>query len=183
MLRQRRDAVDLKQLCLPDDGWDLNGRISWRKDGKAVLVPGTRQSNPLGHSASRIYRTTRANAHDPLLWRGSTATPTGHSRQGRAQPPPSRRAARSIAAISNLDGDRFQVVFGRPTTSSLADANVNGHRGLRRHLAPDGQELSAVQSDDGCSQPLGKVVRFSPGSAERHLARRRQGAQPRLQPA
>ncbi|MEA2192447.1 MAG: hypothetical protein QOI73_2568, partial [Solirubrobacteraceae bacterium] len=156
----RLDVVDLNQLCLPDDGWDLNGRISWRKDGKAVLVAGTRQSNPAIFGV-RIYRAARAYAQDPLLWSGATATPTGTPGKG------VRSAAFSpggskVAVISNVDSDRFEVALA-DDEKSLGDAKSTGTKGCDVTWRSDGQELAAVQSDDRCNTELGKVVRFAVG--------------------
>ncbi len=158
----RLDIVDLNALCLPDDGWDLNGRISWRRDGKAVLVAGTRQSNPSVFGV-RVYRTARANAREPLLWRGSTATPTGTPGKG-VRSAAFSPGGTSVAGISNLDSDNFEVVIGKADNLSLADAKSTGTKGCDVTWRSDGQELAAVQSGDRCEQELGKVVRFSIGS-------------------
>ena len=156
-------VAELGHLCLPDDGWDLDGRISWRKDGKVLLVPGRLQSNPAMFGI-RVYRARRAFALDPLLWSGSTATPTGTAGKGVLSAAFSPGGTR-VAAISNLDSDKFEVVFAPATISCSADATPTGTAACDVTWRPDGQELAAVQADANCSQPFGKIVRFSPGKA------------------
>jgi beta-lactam-binding protein with PASTA domain len=150
---------DLGQLCLPDDGWDLDGRISWSKDGKTVLVPGRRQANR-SQFGVRAYTSKRPYARDPLLWSGKTATPTTTPGKGVLAAVFSPGGTK-VAAISNLETDNFQVVFAPATDLALADATATGTAGCDVTWRPDGQELAAVQSDAGCSQPFGKIIRFS----------------------
>ncbi len=124
---------ELGQLCLPDDGWDLDGRISWARDGKTVLVPGRRQSNR-SQFGIRAYRSKRPYALDPLLWTGSTATPTTTPGKGVLAAVFSPGGTK-VAAISNLETDNFQVVFAPSSDLVLADATATGTAGLRCHLA------------------------------------------------
>ena len=175
----RVDVVDLGHLCLPDDGWDLDGRISWRKDGRAVLVGGRRQSDPSVFGV-RVYRASRAFAQDPLLWRGSTATPTGKPGKG-VRAAVFSPGGSKVAAVSNLDGDRFEVVLGEDETS-LGDAESTGTKGCDVAWRADGQELATVQSDDGCDQPLGKVVRFAVGSPKETKTVASKGRNPAYRP-
>jgi hypothetical protein len=86
-----------------------------------------------------------------------------------------------VAAISNLDGDRFEVVLGDDETS-LGDAESTGTKGCDVAWRGDGQELAAVQSDDGCDQPLGKVVRFAVGSPKETKTVASKGRNPAYRP-
>jgi hypothetical protein len=157
----RVDQADVGELCLPDDGWDLDGRITWSKNGKMVLVGGQKESNP-AIVAVREYTTTHAFTTEPLLWKGRTATPEtpGKGVLSMTFSPGGTR----IAAIANLDGTGYQVVFTDSGDLSLQDAKPTGTAACDVTWRPDGQELAAVQSDAACTQPLGKVVRFTPGA-------------------
>ncbi|HEV2786431.1 MAG TPA: PASTA domain-containing protein, partial [Solirubrobacteraceae bacterium] len=158
----RIDGVELGHLCLPDDGWDLYGRPSWRKDGKAVVVPGRRRDNS-AISALRVYRSRRAFAQDPLLWRGRTATAAGRPGKGVIAAAYSPGGTR-LAAISNLASDNYQVVLTDASDVALEQAQPTETGACDVTWRPDGLELVAVQSDAACSDPAGKVVRFSASS-------------------
>ena len=153
-----RDVPDIFQLCLPDDGWDLDGRISWRKDGKAVLVGGHRQSNPAIFGV-RLYRTSVAFATDPLLWKGTTASAAtaGKGVLSATFSPDGKR----IAAISNADSDGFEVALTDGDDLSFEQAKSTGTAGCDAVWRSDGKQLAAVQEDAGCTQTLGKVVSFA----------------------
>ena len=129
----RLDLADLGRLCLPDDGWNLDGRISWRPDGKAVLVQARRRDNP-SVFAVRQYRTKTAFTIDPLKWAGRTATPINKPGKGVLLAVYSVHGRR-IAAITNLDTDRFEVVFAGFTDLRLVQPIATGHAGVRRRVA------------------------------------------------
>jgi beta-lactam-binding protein with PASTA domain len=154
----RLQFPDLGRLCLPDDGWDLNGRISWRQDGKAILVSARRRSNP-SVFAVRQYRTKTAFTIDPLKWRGRTATPIGKPGKGVRTEVYSVHGNR-IAAITNLETDRFELVFAGVNDLRLVQPIATDTQACDVAWRPDGLEVTVVQSDDACSQPLGKLIRF-----------------------
>ncbi|MFP5363476.1 MAG: PASTA domain-containing protein [Thermoleophilia bacterium] len=162
----RADGLELGHLCLPDDGWDLHGRPSWRKDGKAVVVPARRGDDP-GVVALRVYSAGRAFAVDPLLWRGRT-TAAGRAGKGviaAAFSPSGKR----LAAVSNLDADGYRVVLTDADDVALAQAQPTETAACDLAWRPDGLELAVVQSDAACAEPVGKVVRF-PVSAPTKIA-------------
>jgi beta-lactam-binding protein with PASTA domain len=154
----RLDIADLGRLCLPDDGWDLDGRISWRRDGKSVLVQARRRTNP-SVFAVRQYRTTAPFTIDPLKWRGRTATPIDKPGKGVLLAVYSRTGSR-IGAISNLDTDRFELVFARGRDLRLVQPIASETQACDVAWRPDGIEVTVVQADDACTQSLGKLVRF-----------------------
>jgi beta-lactam-binding protein with PASTA domain len=154
----RLEFPDLGRLCLPDDGWDLNGRISWRPDGKAILVSARRRGNP-SVFAVRQYRTKTAFTIDPLKWRGRTPTRIGTPGKGVRVAVYSVHGNR-IAAITNLETDRFELVFARATDLRLVQPIATDTQACDVAWRPDGLEVTVVQSDDACSQPLGKLIRF-----------------------
>ena len=158
----RLDVADLGHLCLPDDGWDLDGRISWRKDGRVVLVPARRHDNP-AIFAIRRYQATKPFALAPEDWQGRTATNIDTPGKGVLAAAYSPGGTR-IAAISNLQTDRFEVVLADVNDLELAEPKATGAPACDVAWRPDGQELAVVESDAGCTQPLGNVVRFSIGA-------------------
>lgn len=161
----RLDVVDLAQLCLPDDGWDLNGRISWRADGLALLVPGRRRDNPAVFGV-RVYRSSKRLALDPIDFRGATATPVSRPGKGVRIAVYSASGTR-IAAISNLESDAFEVVLSTAGDLRLAQPQATKVKGCDVAWRPDGSELAVVQVDDGCTGTTGKVVRFSRAKPEK----------------
>ncbi len=154
----RLDLPDLGRLCLPDDGWNLDGRISWRPDGRAILVQARRRDNP-SVFAVRQYRTRSAFTIDPLRWRGRTATPIGGPGKGVRIAVYSAHGNR-IAAITNLETDRFELVFAGAADLRLVQPIATDTQACDVAWRPDGLEVAVVQSDDACGQPLGKVIRF-----------------------
>ncbi len=154
----RLEFADLGRLCLPDDGWNLDGRVSWRPDGKAVLVQARRRDNP-SVFAVRQYRTKTAFTIDPLKWAGRTATPINKPGKGVLLAVYSVHGRR-IAAITNLDTDRFEVVFAGFTDLRLVQPIATGTQACDVAWRPDGLEVTVVQKDDACTQDLGKLIRF-----------------------
>jgi len=158
----RIDVADLGHLCLPDDGWDLVGRISWSGDGTSVLVPARRHDNPQIFGI-REYTATRAYALQPEQWSGKTVTNVTTPGKGVIAAAYSPGGTR-VAAVSNLQTDRFEVVLADARDLELAEPKATGAPACDVAWRPDGQELAVVESDPGCTQPLGNVVRFSIGS-------------------
>ncbi len=159
----RLDVADLGHLCLPDDGWDLSGRISWSSDGRSVLVPARRHDNPGAVFAIRQYKATRPYALEPVQWTGSTATSIATPGKGAIAAAYSPGGTR-VAVVSNFATDRFEVVFADVNDLALAEPKPTGAPACDVTWRPDGQELAVVESDPGCTQPLGNVVRFSVGA-------------------
>jgi beta-lactam-binding protein with PASTA domain len=177
----RLDVADLGHLCLPDDGWDLAGRISWSSDGRTVLVPARRHDNPGAIFAIRRYRASRPYALQPEQWSGSTATSIATPGKGviaAAYSP----GGTSVAAVSNLQTDRFEVVLADANDLALGEPKATGAPACDVTWRPDGQELTVVESDPGCTQPLGNVVRFSIGAPLKPAPVKTGGRNPVYQP-
>jgi hypothetical protein len=66
--------------------------------------------------------------------------------------------------VSNLQSDDFEVVLADVNDLALAEPKATGAPACDVAWRPDGQELAVVESDPGCTQPLGNIVRFSIGS-------------------
>jgi beta-lactam-binding protein with PASTA domain len=177
----RLDVADLGQLCLPDDGWDLSGRISWSPDGRTVLVPGRRHDNPAAIFAIRRYRAARPYALQPEQWQGSTVTSTKTPGKGVIAEVFSPRGTR-VAAVSNLTTDDFEVVLADGTDLALAEPKPTGAPACDVTWRPDGLELAAVVSDPGCTKPLGDVVRFSTSAPDKRAPIKAGGRNPIYQP-
>ena len=150
--------ADLGRLCLPDDGWDLNGRISWRPDGKSVLVQATKRNNP-SVFAVRQYRTKTAFTTDPLKWVGRTATPINKPGKGIRIMVYSMHGRR-VAAITNLNTDRFEIAFADYKDLRLVQPQSTSTQACDVAWRPDGLEVTVVQADDACTETTGKLVRF-----------------------
>ena len=158
----RLDVADLRHLCLPDDGWDLSGRISWRSDGRSVLVPAHRRDNPSIFGIRR-YRSARPFALEPESWRGTTVTNTrtpGKGVRAAAYSPGGTR----LAVVSNLESERFEVVLADADDVGLVEPRATGAPACDVAWRPDGQELAVVVGDGDCSQTVGRVVRFAIGA-------------------
>jgi len=151
---------DLGYLCLPDDGWDLDGRISWSADGKVVLVPARRHDDPSAFFAIRRYEATHPFALTPEQWSGATATSVDVPGKGVIAAAFSP-GGKKIAAVANLQTDRFEVVVSAVDDVALAQAKPLGVPACDLAWRPDGLELAVVQSDPGCTKPVGNVVRFA----------------------
>jgi len=151
-------VTDLERLCLPDDGWDLDGRISWRPDGKSILVAARKRSNP-SIFAVRQYQTQKAFSIDPLDWKGRTATPINKPGKGVLEEVYSAGGQR-IAAITNLQTDRFEIVFAAASDLRLVQPTATSTQACDLAWRPDGLEMVVVQADDACSETTGKLVRF-----------------------
>ena len=158
----RIDVADLGHLCLADDGWDLDGRISWRDDGKTVLVPARRRDNPAVFGIRR-YTAQRAFAPLPESWSGSTATNVTSPGKGVLAAAYSPGGTK-VAVVSNLTTDRFEVVIAEVNDLALSAPKATGAPGCDVVWRPDGQELAVVLSGDACTEPTGAVVRFSIGA-------------------
>jgi hypothetical protein len=156
-------AAPLDELCLPDDDWDLDGRISWRPDGKAVLVPGHRASDPSVFGL-RLYETDRADATAPEVWRGSTATNVKTPGKGVLAGAFSPSGGK-VAAISNLKTDDFQLFVGDAGDLALENAKPAGAAACDVAWSPDAKELAVVQAGDACSASTGTVKHFPVGKA------------------
>lgn len=157
-------ADPFDQLCLPDDGWDLDGRISWRADGKAVLVPGRRASKPSVFGL-RIYETERANTTAPEMWRRSIATDvatTGKGVLAGAFAP----SGGKVALVSNQKSDRFEVFVVDAGDLKLEDAESTDVAGCDVAWSADAKNLAVVQAGAACSGSSGTVRAFAADSPD-----------------
>jgi hypothetical protein len=156
------DPID--PLCLPDDDWNLDGRISWRPDGKAVIVPGHRASDPSVFGL-RLYETDHADATAPEVWRGSTATnvktPGKGVLAGAFAP-----SGGKVATVSNLKTDAFEVFVGDAGDLQLEDAKSSDVAGCDVAWSPDAAQLAVVQTGDACTASSGTVKYFPVGKAD-----------------
>jgi beta-lactam-binding protein with PASTA domain len=155
----RIDRRNIGHRCLRDDGWDLTGRISWRDDGKALLVSGRSADDPDVFGV-RIYRTATAFTTNPERWSGRLATDTSTPGKGviAGQYSPD---AKQIAFVSNLDSSEFEVVLGDASDLELVDPEATGAAACDVAWRPDGKELAVVEADRNCTDPFGKVTRFA----------------------
>ena len=129
----RLDLADLGRLCLPDDGWNLDGRISWRPDGKAVLVQARRRGNP-SVFAVRQYRTKTAFTIDPLKWtrpHGDADRQAGQGRAARRLLAHGRRIARDHEPRHRPLRARVRGLHG----PAPRPADLDGDAGVRRRVA------------------------------------------------
>ncbi|MGH2897165.1 MAG: PASTA domain-containing protein, partial [Solirubrobacteraceae bacterium] len=159
----RLDRRDIGHLCLPDDGWDLTGRIAWRDDGRTVLVPGRLATDPEVFGV-RMYRAKTAFTTNPELWSGVVASDISTPGKGviAAQYSPD---GKQVAVVSNIESSGFKVVLSDAADLELAvDPKATGAAACDVAWRPDGRELAIVESDDACSEPLGKISRFAIGT-------------------
>jgi hypothetical protein len=145
------------ELCLPDDEWDLDGRISWRPDGLAVLVPGHRADNPAIFGV-RMYETEKANTTSPELWKGTTATNIKTAGKGVLAAAFSS-SGEKVAAVSNLKTDGFEVYVGDAGDLELEDAKSSDVAGCDVTWGP-GDEIAVMQAGAACNASSGTVKRF-----------------------
>jgi Tol biopolymer transport system component len=171
---------DLDRLCLPDDGWDLDGRISWRRDGRSVLVAGHRRDAPSVFGV-RQYRTSSPFTTDPLKWRGRTATPINTPGKGVREAVYSPSGSR-VAVISNLETARFELVFTGANDLKLVQPVGTSMQACDVAWRSDSLELTVVQSDDGCAVALGKLVKFRRATPDKPTPVTDKGRNPAYRP-
>lgn len=145
-------------LCLPDDRWNLDGRISWRPDGRAVLVAGHLASNPAIFGL-RLYETERAFTTAPELWHGTTATNVKTAGKGVLTAQYSSDGSQ-VAAVSNLKSAGFEVFIGDANDLALEDAKSSEVAGCDVAWSPDDKEVAVVQAGAACSSATGTVRHF-----------------------
>jgi len=155
----RLGGGDLQPRCARDPRWDLGRAISWRPDGRELLVFGVRRGRP-GTFGILRYRSARAFSADPRDWRGAIATDTSQAGRGviaAAYAPSGRR----VGLVTNAGLERFQVVIAASRELRDPAAPALPVRACELAWRPDGDELAVVQSDDACSRPDGELVRVS----------------------
>ncbi len=176
----RLDRRDIHHLCQPDDGWNLSGRIAWRRDGRVLLVPGRRSDNPAVFGV-RMYTTKRRYSTDPEQWSGRVATDVTTPGKGVLSMTFSPGGTR-LAAITNLESDRFEVVLAKSEDTELVEPMATGAGACDVAWRPDGKELAIVEGDAMCSEPAGKVLRFSPNSPDKTAKVADEGRNPAYRP-
>ncbi|HWC26251.1 MAG TPA: PASTA domain-containing protein [Solirubrobacteraceae bacterium] len=175
----RLGGGDLRPRCLRDPRWDLGRTISWRPDGRELLVFGVRRGRP-GTFGILRYRSTRAFSADPRHWRGAIATDTG--RRGRGVIAAAYGPAREVALVTNVGLDRFQLVVAPAARLRDRRARALPVRACEVAWRPDGAEVAVVQSDDACSRPNGELVRVDLARPRRTVTVAGAGRHPSYQP-
>ena len=148
----------LDERCLPDDGWDLFGRPAWRPDGRVVLVPARNQDDPTRFGL-RAYTTRKPFSTNPEDWSGRTTTDTTTPGKGVIAVAYSRDGSR-LGAVTNLNSSEYQAVTTDAVDVELIEPTSTSVPACDLAWRPDGDELTVVQADAGCSKALGTVVRF-----------------------
>ncbi len=170
----------LRPRCSADKRWDLGRQISWRPDGRELLVFGVRRGRP-GTFGILRYRSAKAFSTDPRDWRGVLATDASVSGAGAiaaAYAPSGRR----VALVTNRGMPRFQVLLAPAWDLRDRTAKALPVRGCEVAWRPDGQELAVVQSDDDCGRPVGQIVRVDPKRPREPVTVSSGGRHPAYQP-
>ena len=175
----RVGAGMLRPRCTADKQWDLGRQISWRKGGRELLVFGVLRGKPRQFGILR-YRSARAYSTNPADWRGELATDksAGRGAIAAAYSPDGEQ----VALIANNGLRRFQVFVTSAVDLRDLDARALPVRGCEVVWRPDGRELAVVQSDDGCSRPVGQLVRVDPRRPRETLTVSSGGRHPAYQP-
>lgn len=167
MIRRGDDGGDLcfatvgagriEPRCARDGGWDLGRQISWRKDGREILVFGVRRGNKRRFGILR-FRTDRPFTADPGAWRASVATSLRRPGRG-AIAAAFSPSGQKVALVSNTNTPRFQLTIADAGKLARPKAEPLPVRACEVSWRPDGDEVAVVQSDDGCQTALGDLVR------------------------
>ena len=169
----------LRPRCSADRRWDLGRQISWRRGGRELLVFGVRRGKPQQFGILR-YRSSRPYSTDPADWRGELATDKSSGRGAiAASYSPS---GDQVAVIANNGLRGFQVFVTSAAGLRDLDTRALPVRGCEVAWRPDGRELAVVQSDDGCSRPLGEIVRVDPQRPRETVTVSSAGRHPSYQP-
>jgi len=170
----------LRPRCQSDKRWDLGRQISWRHDGRELLVFGVRRGNP-EKFGMLVYRTSTPFSTNPRDWRGAMATDTSSAGRGviaAAYSP----AGTSVALVTNIGLPRFQVRLTTPGSLRTPSSAPLPVRACEVAWRPDGGELAVVQSDGACSRPLGQIVRVNPRAPRSTTSVTSGGRHPGYQP-
>ncbi len=176
----RLGGGDLQPRCARDPKWDLGRAISWRADGRELLVFGVRRGRPGSFGILR-YRSATAFSADPRDWSGAIATDV--SRKGRgviaAAYSPS---GRDVGLVTNIGIERFQLLVTPAAELRDPRARPLPVRACELAWRPDGSEIAVVQSDDACSRPLGQLVRVDLARPRQTVTVAAGGRHPAYQP-
>ena len=170
----------LRPRCQADKRWDLGRQISWRNDGRELLVFGVRRGDP-EKFGMLAYRTATPFSTDPGDWRGRMATDTSAAGRGviaAAYSP----AGTSVALVTNVGLRRFQLRLTTPGALRDPSSPPLPVRACEVAWRPDGGELAVVQSDGACSRPLGQIVRLDPKAPRNTTSVTSGGRHPAYQP-
>lgn len=143
--------------CLPDNGWDLGRQVSWRKDGREVLVFGVRHKKSKRFGILR-FRTTTPFSTKAANWHGSVATDISTPGRGAIAAAFSPSGGH-VALVSNIGTPRFQLTITTPGALKHPRERALPVRACEVAWRPDGDEVAVVQSDDACQTQLGDIVR------------------------
>ncbi len=170
----------LRPRCQADKRWDLGRQISWRSDGRELLVFGVRRGKPETFGMLR-YRSATPFSTDPRDWRGAIATDTSTAGRGVIAAAYSPVGA-TVALVTNVGLPRFQVRL--TTNGSLREPSAPPLpvRACEVAWRPDGGELAVVQSDGACGRPLGQIVRVDPKAPRSTTSVTSGGRHPAYQP-
>jgi len=170
----------LRPRCQADKRWDLGRQISWRNDGRELLVFGVRRKNP-EKFGMLVYRSSTPYSTNPRDWHGTMATDTSAAGRGviaAAYSP----AGTSVALVTNVGLPRFQLRLTTPASLRRPSSPPLPVRACEVAWRPDGGELAVVQSDGACSRPLGQIVRVDPKAPRSTTSVTSGGRHPAYQP-
>ena len=131
-------------------------------DGRRLLVAAS-QIDSADWRFGLLRLTTRTPfSTDARAWHGgrSLVTPAwpGHGVATAAVAPSGRR----LAVVTNTGTGRFQVAIATPGDLRLRHAKLLPIQACDVAWRPDGAELAVVQSDNKCTQPVGRILRVAP---------------------
>jgi hypothetical protein len=170
----------LRPRCQADPRWDLGRQISWRNNGRELLVFGVRRGHTKKFGMLR-YRSSVPFSTDPADWRGTIATDVSVPGQGVIAASYAPSGSR-VALVTSVGQPRFQLRLTSPGRLREPDGAALPVRACEVAWRPDGLELAVVQSDDACGRPVGQIVRLAPGAPRETTSVTSGGRHPAYQP-
>ena len=170
----------LRPRCQADPRWDLGRQISWRSNGRELLVFGVRRGDTKKFGMLR-YRSSMPYSTNPADWRGSIATDVSVPGEGVIAASYSPSGSK-VALVTSVGQPRFQLRLTSAGELREPDAPALPVRACEVAWRPDGLELAVVQSDDACGRPVGQIVRLSPNEPRRTTSVTSGGRHPTYQP-
>ncbi len=171
--------------CISEPSFTVIRAIHWAPDGKAIYAVGVK--NPTGSGIFGIVRWKlepgkKAFSPDPNDWtKGHFVSDIGTPGKGVLDAAFSPDGSK-VAVVSNQGGSTFRLWFAKPNDLLLSSATATPVRACKVAWRSDSKEVVVVQSDAGCTEDVGSLVRLAVNDVRDQKELNAAGDDPSFQP-
>jgi|GEM_PF-1991970 len=159
----------LTPQCIDEKSFTVIRAIHWGPDGRSLLAVGVKA--PVGGGIFgivrwHVHKRKPAFSPDPKDWsKGVFETDISSAGKGVLDAAISPDG-KHLAMVTNLGSSAFRLWLGKPGDFTMSSGKFTGVRACEVNWRSDSQAVIVIQSDAGCTEEVGSLVRVPTASVK-----------------